>query len=206
MNRPTLLALATASLVLAACNPDPGPLQYGANPELPDPKRGLLPQMVIADPGEWGDRVPVVPEGFEVRAIATGLGIPRQTLVLPNGDILVAEGRGGNAPALKPKDVIAGPIKAAGTTSVQSGNRLTLLRDADGDGDYETQTVFGLHPTRHAHVVRMQVAHDQSRDRGVAQADTLEAGVEGLMSWFPIAPAVDQDDAVIRLEGVAVHP
>src|SRR5690606_8744737 len=90
----------------------------------------------------WGDRLPVVPEGFEVRAIATGLGIPRQTLVLPNGDILVAEGRGGNAPSLKPKDVIAGVIKAAGNTSVPSGNRLTLLRDADGDGDYELQTVF----------------------------------------------------------------
>jgi glucose/arabinose dehydrogenase len=68
--------------------------------------------------------------------------IPRQTLVLPNGDILVSEGRGGNAPALKPKDVIAGYIKARGTSPVKGGNRLTLLRDADGDGEYETQTVF----------------------------------------------------------------
>ncbi len=143
MNRPLRLAAAVAAtLVLAACNPDPGPLQYGANPELPEPKRGLLPQMVIAEPAPWGDRMPVVPEGFEVRAIATGLLIPRQTLVLPNGDILVAEGRGGHAPKLKPKDVIAGPIKAAGTTRVKSGNRLTLLRDADGNGEYELQTVF----------------------------------------------------------------
>ena len=142
MNRLSLLALATSAVVLAACNPDPGPMQYGTEVNLPEPKRGLLPQMVIADPSEWGDRLPVVPEGFEVRAIATGLGIPRQTLVLPNGDILVAEGRGGNAPKLKPKDVIAGPIKSAGTTSVKSGNRLTLLRDADGDGVYELQTVF----------------------------------------------------------------
>src|SRR5690606_4357797 len=130
------------TVVLAACNPEPGPLQHGANPQLPEPKRGLLPSMKIADPSEWGDQVPVVPEGFEVRAIARDLRIPRQTLVLPNGDILVAEGRGGNAPALKPKDVIAGPIKAAGTTQVPSGNRLTLLRDADGDGEYELQTVF----------------------------------------------------------------
>src|SRR5690606_13031359 len=52
------------------------------------------------------------------------------------------EGRGGNAPKLKPKDVVAGPIKSAGTTSVESGNRLTLLRDAEGDGTYELQTVF----------------------------------------------------------------
>src|SRR5690606_6755869 len=142
MKRLSLLAIATSAMVLSACSPDPGPVQYGSDVDLPEPKRGLLPPMVIASPDEWGDRVPVVPEGFEVRAIARDLLIPRQTLVLPNGDILVAEGRGGNAPKLKPKDVIAGPIKAAGTTQVKSGNRLTLLRDADGDGEYEVQTVF----------------------------------------------------------------
>src|SRR5690606_23561139 len=58
------------------------------------------------------------------------------------GDILVTEGRGGNAPKLKPKDVIAGYIKAKGNTQVESGNRLTLLRDADGDGRYEGRTIF----------------------------------------------------------------
>src|SRR5690606_2008262 len=83
-----------------------------------------------------------VPEGYTITPIATDLLIPRQTLVLPNGDILVAEGRGGKAPKLKPKDVIAGVIKAQGNTKVQSGNRLTLLRDADGDGTYELKTVF----------------------------------------------------------------
>ncbi|MGJ4728203.1 PQQ-dependent sugar dehydrogenase [Luteimonas sp. SDU101] len=137
-------ALALLAVALAACNAEPGPIerQYGTAPELPQPHRGLLPNMTIAKPVEWGDRLPVAPAGFSVRAIATGLGIPRQTLLLPNGDILVAEGRGGNAPKLKPKDVIAGVIKARGTTSVPSGNRLTLLRDADGDGEYELQTVF----------------------------------------------------------------
>src|SRR5690606_9266206 len=104
--------------------------------------RGIMPDMVIAEPAEWGDKLPIVPEGYTIRAIATDLQIPRQTLVLPNGDILVAEGRGGNAPALKPKDVIAGYIKAKGTSSVKGGDRLTLLRDADGDGEYELQTVF----------------------------------------------------------------
>jgi len=62
--------------------------------------------------------------------------------VLPNGDILVAEGRGGSAAKLKPKDVLAGYIKAQGNAKVKGGNRLTLLRDADGDGSYELQTVF----------------------------------------------------------------
>ena len=132
------------ALLLTACGEEPGSNQqfYGAQPDLPSPERGILPSMTIAEPTPWGDQRPTVPEGFSVTAIATDLKIPRQTLVLPNGDILVAEGRGGSAAKLKPKDVIAGVIKARGNTSVESGNRLTLLRDADGDGSYELQTVF----------------------------------------------------------------
>lgn len=136
------LMIVSVSAMLAACGAEPQPVQYGANPELPQPKRGLLPNMTIVEPVAWGDSLPTVPDGYTISAIATDLKIPRQTLVLPNGDILVAEGRGGNAPALKPKDVIAAYIKGKGTTSVESGNRLTLLRDADGDGEYELRTVF----------------------------------------------------------------
>ncbi|RRV14987.1 PQQ-dependent sugar dehydrogenase [Pseudomonas saudiphocaensis] len=138
-----LNALALALLFAAgAVQAQENAQQYGPNPTLPKPERGLLPDMKIAKPVPWNDQVPTVPEGFTVTAIAKDLQIPRQTLVLPNGDILVAEGRGGNAAKLKPKDVIAGYIKAKGNTSVESGNRLTLLRDADGDGTYELQTVF----------------------------------------------------------------
>jgi len=138
----TLAAAALAALLSACGSSDPEPLQYGPDPVLPEPQRGLLPDMTISKPAPWGDQQPVVPEGYAITAIATDLGIPRQTLVLPNGDILVAEGRGGNAPHLKPKDVVAGRVKGVGTTSVPSGNRLTLLRDADGDGSYEMRTVF----------------------------------------------------------------
>jgi len=140
-NAVTVLSMA---LFLSACgNDDQNDAQLlGPSPSFPEPERGLLPSMKIAEPTPWGDQLPTVPQGFTVTAIATDLKIPRQTLVLPNGDILVAEGRGGNAAKLKPKDVIAGYIKAKGNTSVESGNRLTLLRDADGDGAYETQTVF----------------------------------------------------------------
>nr|WP_229440753.1 sorbosone dehydrogenase family protein [Massilia sp. BSC265] len=129
-------------LLLGACSKEGGKLAHGPDPELPAPERGLLPDMKIAEPVEWGKQKPTVPQGYSVTAIATGLKIPRQTLVLPNGDILVAEGRGGNAAKLKPKDVIAGYIKAKGNTKVKGGDRLTLLRDADGDGVYELQTVF----------------------------------------------------------------
>ncbi|AIR88242.1 PQQ-dependent sugar dehydrogenase [Pseudomonas cremoricolorata] len=143
MRIPYALTSLSLALLLSACGGEAdSELARGPDPKLPSPERGLLPSMKIAEPAEWGDSKPTVPDGFNVTAIATDLKIPRQTLVLPNGDILVAEGRGGNAAKLKPKDVIASYIKAQGNTKVKGGNRLTLLRDADGDGKYETQTVF----------------------------------------------------------------
>lgn len=129
----TTLALAVAAAGASAQN---------ANPDLPPPQRGLLPSMRIAEPAAWGDRRPTVPAGWAIKSIATDLKVPRQSLVLPNGDILVAEGKGGGAPALKPKDYIAGLIKARGNTSVKGGDQLTLLRDADGDGTYEGRWVY----------------------------------------------------------------
>lgn len=137
------LTLLGVTLFLTACSEQGnGTVTTGPISTLPEPQRGMLPSMKIAEPVAWGDQKPTVPKGFTVTAIATDLKIPRQTLVLPNGDILVAEGRGGSAAKLKPKDVIAGYIKAQGNTKVKGGNRLTLLRDADGDGKYELATVF----------------------------------------------------------------
>jgi glucose/arabinose dehydrogenase len=135
-----LICLSFLTLLSACGGRDPDPAQYGSAPPLPDPQRQLLPTMKIAEPAEWGDRKPTVPQGYAITAIATDLQIPRQTLVLPNGDILVAEGRGGYAPKLSPKDVIAARIKEKGTSPVKGGDRLTLLRDADGDGTYEKST------------------------------------------------------------------
>jgi len=142
MRRATIAVIGILALAISACGKDPAPPQYGANPQLPKPYRGLLPSMVISMPLEWGDARPIVPPGFTVRAIATDLKIPRQTLLLPNGDILVAEGSGGGAPVLRPKDFIANYIKTRGKSSVKGGNQLTLLRDADGDGAYEMRGIF----------------------------------------------------------------
>lgn len=140
--RRALLSFAAMAPLLAACGSEQQMTRYGPDPDLPAQQRGLLPAMKIADPAGWGSQRPTVPAGYTIAPIATGLQIPRQTLVLPNGDILVAEGKGKSAPALTPKDVIAGYIKKKGTSSVQGGNRLTLLRDADGDGTYEGRTIF----------------------------------------------------------------
>ncbi|MBD9368618.1 sorbosone dehydrogenase family protein [Xanthomonas sp. XNM01] len=153
MNGPTVLKHSKRSLLaralvpalalsLAACGGTPDETYVGTSPDLPKPQRGLFPTLKVSLPAEWGDQLPQVPEGYAIAPIADNLLIPRQMLVLPNGDILVAEGRGGRAPKLTPKDVIAGVIKARGNTQVQSGNRLTLLRDADGDGTYEGRSVF----------------------------------------------------------------
>ena len=143
MIRPSLLGAAALALLVAACGrSDPGLSQTGPDPDLPGVRQTLLPPMKIAKPVGWGDDLPTVPEGFTVTALATDLQIPRQMLVLPNGDILVAEGRGGGAPKLRPKDVIAGIIKKKGNTSVDSGDRITLLRDANNDGRPEVRTVF----------------------------------------------------------------
>lgn len=134
------------ALALGACGggggEDSGSLDYGSNPKLAKPSRSLLPEMKIADPAAWGKQAPTVPAGYSITAIATGLKIPRQTLVLPNGDILVAEGKGGGAPTLRPKDYISRLIRKGASTPVKSGDRLTILRDADGDGRYEGRAVF----------------------------------------------------------------
>lgn len=114
----------------------------GTDPVLPEPRAGWLPEMTIPRPAQWDGDLPTVPDGYTITAIASGLQIPRQTLILPNGDILVAEGKGASAPAMRPKDLIAGVIKGWGKSPEPGGNRLTLLRDADGNGEYEMQQVF----------------------------------------------------------------
>ena len=87
---------------------------------------------------------PIAANGMTVTAFATGLDHPRTVYVLPNGDVLVAES---NAPP-KPDDskgikgfVMKQVQKWAGA-GVPSANRITLLRDADGDGVAETRSVF----------------------------------------------------------------
>ena len=95
MNRSylSILAVSVLAAALAACSEAPELHQYGASPEIPAPNRGVMPDMIIAKPAAWGDRVPTVPQGYAIAAIATDLGIPRQTLVLPNGDQAQAQGR-----------------------------------------------------------------------------------------------------------------
>lgn len=140
----SLLGATAMVLALSACGrpSDPNLSQTGPNPELPGRNETLVPPMKIATPAGWEGQTPTAPAGFTVTAMATDLAIPRQMLVLPNGDVLVAEGMGGHAPKLRPKDFIAGVIKAKGKSSVKPGNRITLLRDANNDGQPEVRTTL----------------------------------------------------------------
>ena len=92
--RPRSLCAAIFALALAGCgNSQPGLDQTGANPDLPEQRQTLVPPIRIATPEGWGGESPTAPQGFTVTALATDLKIPRQTLVLPNGDILVQKGQ-----------------------------------------------------------------------------------------------------------------
>ena len=118
----------------------------GPNPELPPPTSSLIPTVKVADAKGWsGEDKPTAAPGLVVTAFARQLDHPRSLYVLPNGDVLVAET---NGPADRPdndKGVKAWFIrrfqKKAGA-AVPSANRITLLRDADGDGVAETRSVF----------------------------------------------------------------
>ena len=142
--RMRLVSIAAISLALAACggSSDPDVQETGPTPELPELDQSLIPSMHIAPPGDWNGDLPTVPEGFTISVVADDLMIPRQMLMLPNGDLLIAEGSGGGAPRLRPKDVLAGLIKARGRSSVEGGDRITLIRDSNGDGVPELRAVL----------------------------------------------------------------
>ena len=142
--------LAAASLALTACD-DPKPMdpqkQIGANPVLPEIHEYLLPPMNVPKMVGWGGATPTVPAGLRVTALATGLKNPRSLYVLPNGDVLVVESGGPEAPVHRPKEFIMNLIEKKAHSSAQPAMDIVLLRDADGDGVPETRSVFLNHLT-----------------------------------------------------------
>ena len=127
----------TASLVPSA--------GMGATPTLPQPQSGLIPTVKIAPAIGWPDgAMPTAMAGLGVTPLARDLDHPRWVYVLPNGDVLVAES---NAPP-KPEDGkgikgwVMKKVMARAGAGVPSANRITLLRDQDGDGKAETRSVF----------------------------------------------------------------
>jgi len=118
---------------------------YGPAPALPEPDKSLIPTVNIAEATGWpAGRSPQAAPGLQVQAFAGDLDHPRWLYVLPNGDVLVAES---NAPA-KPeggqglRGWIMKKVMARAGSGGKSANRITLLRDSDGDGTLEDRSVF----------------------------------------------------------------
>src|SRR4029077_9018155 len=117
---------------------------WGSAPVVPTAKpQGSIPTLKMPTARGWSDgQKPVAAPGLKVNAFATGLKHPRWINVLPNGDVLIAE-----------SNQIAGPIRSVFSYAMQatmrraaalgeSANRITLLRDADGDGIAERRDIF----------------------------------------------------------------
>jgi glucose/arabinose dehydrogenase len=141
-------AVLACGLVLAGCA---GPSRMpeiatsGARPTLPAPDEKIVPTVKVAKAVGWADgATPTAAAGLTVNAFATGLDHPRWIHVLRNGDVLVAETnapeRPEHAKGIRGKAMKMFMERAGSVTP--SANRLTLLRDADGDGRAEVRTVF----------------------------------------------------------------
>lgn len=140
--------LLLAPLLLIACGEKadlPVSAGQGSSPTLPAPKKTLLPTVNFAKTIGWaaGEK-PVPAAGLAVAPFAAGLDHPRWLYTLPNGDVLVAETNG--PPRPEDEAGLMGKIQKfimsrAGAT-VPSPDRITLLRDANGDGIAEVKTPF----------------------------------------------------------------
>jgi len=150
MNPRTSLLFVVAAIALTACGDEarlPVSAGIGAHPQLPPPHPSLITTVNVAPAKGWPENgKPAAAQGMTVNVFAKGLDHPRWLYVLPNGDVLVAET---NAPA-KPKDdepegvrdwIMSRLMHEAGADA-PSANRITLLRDADGDGVAETRSKF----------------------------------------------------------------
>jgi glucose/arabinose dehydrogenase len=130
---------------LAACAPNGGDpsKQYGANPVLPKPQQYVMPPFSVPIYIGWkAGETPTVPHGLQIQAMANGFLHPRVIYPLPNGDVLVVESNGPPTVLFRPKDYLNGPIVNRAGAGQPGGNRITLLRDANGDGKPELRTIF----------------------------------------------------------------
>ena len=119
---------------------------YGPNPTLPAPSHSWLPTINVAKAVGWQTgESPTVAHGFKVNSFAANLDHPRWLYELPNGDVLVAESNAPPKPEGKSDGLVEwvrGLFMARAGAKAPSANRITLLRDSDGDGIAELKTAF----------------------------------------------------------------
>ena len=117
----------------------------GPTPTIVEPAKTLIPTVKVADAIGWPQGVTPVPAaGLRVNEFVGGLEHPRWLYVLPNGDVLVAETSSpGTDPGPPfPKGIFFKKFQKKAGSAVPSPNRITLLRDANGDGIAEQRSVL----------------------------------------------------------------
>lgn len=121
----------------------PDGADVGKEPVFTAARSEMIPTVNIADPAPWkpGEK-PVAAKGLSVERFAEGLAHPRSLLRLPNGDVLVAETNSPPRPAGGIVNRVMNYLMNKAGAGGESPNRITLLRDADGDGKAETKTAF----------------------------------------------------------------
>src|ERR1700757_1797823 len=117
---------------------------WGAAPAIPEAKpQGAIPTLKMPSARGWDEgQLPTAAPGLKVNAFATGLDHPRWIEVLPNGDVLIAES---TQVAGTPRSVFHYAMQATMRRAAALGvsaNRITLLRDRDGDGVAEFRGTF----------------------------------------------------------------
>jgi glucose/arabinose dehydrogenase len=119
--------------------------QYGPDPKLPEPDPRILPTVHQAEAEPWKKgEMPQAAQGYAVNQFADGLDHPRWLHLLPNGDVLVAES---NKPPQEESTVsirrwVAQKVMGSAGADAPSANRISILRDADGDGEAELKQPF----------------------------------------------------------------
>ena len=143
------LLLAGTALLLASCGSEPSSTDIsdyiGPNPKLVAPSKTTLPTVNVAEAKGWpAGKMPTPAQGLAVNEFAGGLDHPRWLLVLPNGDVLVAEtdNPGTDKTGGTIRSTIQDMLMKKAGSSKPSANRISLLRDADGDGVAETKTAL----------------------------------------------------------------
>lgn len=115
----------------------------GRTPRIEPGRSQVVPTIAVATAVGWkAGEAPTPAAGLAVKPFASGLDHPRWMYRLPNGDVLVAET---NSPPREGGGIagwVMGYLMKKGGAGVPSANRITLLRDANGDGVAESRSVL----------------------------------------------------------------
>jgi len=122
----------------------PSSAAFGQTPDIPQARpQGAVPTLKMPTARGWNaSEKPDTAPGLEVTEFAGDFDHCRMMHVLPNGDVLVAEAATEADPPSSFFDFAAQHVMRRAGALRKSANRITLLRDADGDGVPEVRTSF----------------------------------------------------------------